>query len=857
MLGLCSAFLLHAQTGTTPVSGGPDQFGYTWTLTPNVPNNWIDIANTGTVVTGLGDDNVVGPINLGFNFKYYWNDYSDVYLGSNGYLMFGQGKLIASSGAPTNGFLPVPTSTDQNHNFIAGYLGDLTMVTAQGNPAPNARVVYQTIGNKFVLSFINVPWWNGNVNPTQISGSNTFQFVLDGSDNSITLNYKGNRTGFFTGYTNWVRIGIENITGQLGLQCRGGSMTAASSTQLNNATIRFNYPSSTSYQFRDVSTIGVFNKENHGITIPKGSPTTIKGVVKNTGTVDVTNFTARAVILDEDGNGLYNSQVTIPFLGRGRDTLISFPAPFTEVQNLVNYICLVTATLTGDQYSPNNSKSSKISIIDTANGSLTIRHTKPTFDPQNVGVGSQNSGMYMETPVTPVALRKVSVDVLWTNGNALPPGIPNWATDSVTPMDVKLYLGNGPNKSVGSLIDSFRIVHLTNMYDIDTVGFVLGTSDTTFYILRHTMTLSRPIIWKEGPIYAGVFMDRTTRFLWNGVAAETDNVASYRSLEMPGGVWGENRNRDSVDYAISLIVTRDTSNVFYPAANITASGVTTFCQGGSVTLTSNPATSYLWSNGATTQSISVSTGGAYSVILTYPNGSTDTSNVINVVVNPKPTATITANPANATACAGGAGVQLTANTSPAYLWSTGATTATITATTSGNYWVRIANSFGCVDTSDFQAVTIVTPDTALTVTGSSISVNASNATFQWFNCTTNQPIAGATDASYSPSEAGTYAVEVTQNGCTLRSRCVVFTSTTDLASGFRFGMSPNPARDQVQVQCTEACKLVVINQVGQVVLEQNVTAGQQIVNINHLAPGIYSVKAISAKGMVRQQLVRH
>jgi hypothetical protein len=46
---------------------------------------------------------------------------------------------------------------------------------------------------------------------------------------------------------------------------------------------------------------------------------------------------------------------------------------------------------------------------------------------------------------------------------------------------------------------------------------------------------------------------------------------------------------------------------------ITASGPTTFCNGGSVTLTASAGTSYLWSNGATTQSITVTNAGSYTV----------------------------------------------------------------------------------------------------------------------------------------------------------------------------------------------------------------------------------------------------
>ena len=53
---------------------------------------------------------------------------------------------------------------------------------------------------------------------------------------------------------------------------------------------------------------------------------------------------------------------------------------------------------------------------------------------------------------------------------------------------------------------------------------------------------------------------------------------------------------------------------------ITAGGPLTFCAGDSVILTSSTGTTYLWSNGATTQSITVSTSGIYSVQITNAAG---------------------------------------------------------------------------------------------------------------------------------------------------------------------------------------------------------------------------------------------
>jgi PKD repeat protein len=66
------------------------------------------------------------------------------------------------------------------------------------------------------------------------------------------------------------------------------------------------------------------------------------------------------------------------------------------------------------------------------------------------------------------------------------------------------------------------------------------------------------------------------------------------------------------------------------AMTITPQGPTTFCSGGSVVLNASLANQYLWSNGATTQSTTVSTSGNYTVIGTSANGCTTTSAPVTV-----------------------------------------------------------------------------------------------------------------------------------------------------------------------------------------------------------------------------------
>src|ERR1051325_4847346 len=65
---------------------------------------------------------------------------------------------------------------------------------------------------------------------------------------------------------------------------------------------------------------------------------------------------------------------------------------------------------------------------------------------------------------------------------------------------------------------------------------------------------------------------------------------------------------------------------------ITPSGTTTFCQGNDVTLSCSAGNSYSWSNGATTQDITVTSSGNYSVTVTNASGCSATSSSVNVLV---------------------------------------------------------------------------------------------------------------------------------------------------------------------------------------------------------------------------------
>jgi PKD repeat protein len=210
-----------------------------------------------------------------------------------------------------------------------------------------------------------------------------------------------------------------------------------------------------------------------------------------------------------------------------------------------------------------------------------------------------------------------------------------------------------------------------------------------------------------------------------------------------------------------------TVNAAPAAPVITAGGPTTFCQGGTVTLTSSSATNNVWSpGGATTQSITVSASGTYTCVVN--NGcASPASNAITVTVNANP-ATPTITPSGPTTFCTGGSVVLTSSSATDNLWSPGgATTQSITVTTSGSYTVQVSNANGCTATSAPTAVTVNAAPSAPTITaggpttfcqGGTVTLTSSSATNNVWSP------GGQTTQSITVSAAGTYTC-VVNNGC--------------------------------------------------------------------------------------------
>jgi len=236
-----------------------------------------------------------------------------------------------------------------------------------------------------------------------------------------------------------------------------------------------------------------------------------------------------------------------------------------------------------------------------------------------------------------------------------------------------------------------------------------------------------------------------------------------------------------------------------PAAVITPPGPINLCEGFTSSLQANIGSgySYQWKKdnndipGANGTSYTVNASGVYSVLVTSTNLCTKISNLVNVSVNPLPTANITAS--GSTELCEGAVITLSANTGSGltYQWQKnnsnipGAIGSTLIVNATGTYRVIITNSFQCNRTSNEILVNVnpiptaaIAPsgpiDLCQTQTALLQATTGSGYTYQWRRDNTDIP--GATDASYLASVSGSYTVSIS-NGflCSALSTPVVVT----------------------------------------------------------------------------------
>ncbi|MBK9176886.1 MAG: gliding motility-associated C-terminal domain-containing protein [Flavobacteriales bacterium] len=233
----------------------------------------------------------------------------------------------------------------------------------------------------------------------------------------------------------------------------------------------------------------------------------------------------------------------------------------------------------------------------------------------------------------------------------------------------------------------------------------------------------------------------------------------------------------SVGVQLNGCSSTDAVNVTYnPLPVVNLGPDLSFCAGQQATLdASMPGATYLWSDGSTNPTLTVSNAGTYSVDVTV--GGCTSSDAADVSVIPLPVVDIGP---DQMICPG-AFIGLDAATPGAtYLWSDGSTGATLVASAAGNYSVQVTvNGCAASDAMTLSHHALPVFDLGLDQTicaggSATFSANVAGASYLWST--------GTSANSIQASTAGSYWLDLTTNGCTVRDSVQLFVTPLPVVS---------------------------------------------------------------------------
>jgi len=433
-----SAWTTPATPGWAPFqpsavdSGGPDIWGYKWKQTADLggpPYAPKDITSIGTLVTGLGDDNYVGPFPIGFTFHYYWYDVTQYWIGSNGYLEFGP-PFNATQTFPST----MPLASEPN-NYLGVYMADWDMSVGGTCRRWNNA-------DSLVVLWSGIPAWS-------TGGSHTFEVILSRLDSNITYEY-GVQTGIVS--NNNILAGIENVSGTMGLPY------IANQYPISNNAVKWTHPSNPTTVVHDMASIAAANTNSLGFFVNAGSSVTPTGIVQNAGNATENNFTVNCTIQLVGGGIVYNQTQTITTPLAPSATLPLTFSPNWTASATGTYMFKITVTLTGDLNPNNNLRTTEMGVMSLPG---TMSYDNPgTIQAWSWIGGTGGLGNHFVPPSYPVVIDCVrfwivgggsqfDARVYSDNGAGGSPGTQLW-TQTISTPTANTWYGGMPNLTINS-----------------------------------------------------------------------------------------------------------------------------------------------------------------------------------------------------------------------------------------------------------------------------------------------------------------------------------------------------------------------------------------------------------------------
>ena len=389
----------------------------------------------------------------------------------------------------------------------------------------------------------------------------------------------------------------------------------------------------------------------------------------------------------------------------------------------------------------------------------------------------------------------------------------------------------------------------TNTYNY-TVG---GPADITVSLTNTPTSCASGTTWGISSAVTGGTAPYT--YTWTNNSATTSSLSNIAS----GGIYTVTVTDSK---SCNITSTKDTVKVYtLPAVSLTTTPISCSVTTGSISAAPTGGTApytYLWSNGATTQSISGLSGSntlSYTVTVKDKNSCTVTSTKDTIKTYTGLAVSLTTTPISCTATTGSISAVPTGGTAPyTYLWSNGATTQSISGLSGNNtlgYTVAVTDKNSCTVTSTKDtiktytslAVSLTTTPISCTVTTGSISAVSTGGTapytYLWSNGATTQSISGL-----SGNNALGYTVTVTdKNSCTVTSTKDTIKTYTTLSVTLS---TTGP------ISCTSSTGSITSSVTGGTAPYTYLWSnGSTIANLSNVAANIYTVTVTDSKSCTK------
>lgn len=169
---------------------------------------------------------------------------------------------------------------------------------------------------------------------------------------------------------------------------------------------------------------------------------------------------------------------------------------------------------------------------------------------------------------------------------------------------------------------------------------------------------------------------------------------------------------------------------------------------------------------------------------------------------------------------------------------------------SGEYVETLENEVGC-DSIITINLTVIEIDPMVTVEDPILTANQEGVAYQWVDCDADyEPIDGATDQVFEPTENGNYAVILTDGECVDTSDCyTIATVGIDEINQIAFSAFPNPTTGTITITFGELVQngtIAVLSVDGAVVQMSEINNQDQILLDINQPNGIYFLQLLTA-----------